>query len=296
MGELATPPRTEVVFDHRMFGDSDPESKHYSAGAILREKLGTPTVSQGAMRMGDWKIIVGREPKNNHYGWFSPNVSRAPRYIDVDDDDDDDDGRATADMCSDPVSGDAAYDCADTHHAAGCSSAVWDRHPRAPTVATAAECCSKCLNTTGCGGWTWNGPSGNLGCSGYAAINGTTKCRHCMTGSAIRPIPRPPPPPAPTPPGQLRACQSEAECFGGPGSSGCSAMMPCLFNVVLDPSESSDQAEHNPSKLAELLKRFREFDATFHPPWPLPKGGHGPCLVQEQGVKWVLPCPNGTHT
>ena len=192
MGRSTTAPRTEVVLDHRMFGADDPEANPSPghpgrcSGCHVRENS---TLSQGAMRVGDWKLIVGIEPHALHYGWFSPNASRAPRYVSIDN-----------------VSG---------------------QEPKS--------------------------------------------CASCPPGT--------------------RECQSEAECFGGPGSFACSIEKPCLFDLGTDMGEHHNLAEKMPGKVAELVKRFREFDQSFHPPLsPMPTGPDT-CRVDADEMTWDMPCP-----
>lgn len=55
-GQADKSPRTEVVYDHRLM---DKKDFNYSA--------------RGALRVGDWKIVVGAQPQASWYGEFSPN-------------------------------------------------------------------------------------------------------------------------------------------------------------------------------------------------------------------------------
>ena len=61
-GQVDESPRTEVVYDHRLMDKSG--RFNYSA--------------RGALRVGDWKIIVGTQPQASWYGQFSP-IQTDPR-------------------------------------------------------------------------------------------------------------------------------------------------------------------------------------------------------------------------
>lgn len=57
-GQINKSPRTEIVYEHRLV---DKEAFNFSA--------------KGALRVGDWKIIVGAQNQASWYGKFSPNRS-----------------------------------------------------------------------------------------------------------------------------------------------------------------------------------------------------------------------------
>lgn len=294
MGTTTIAPRTEVVFDHRMFGKRDPETMGHRrcSGCQPRE---SSTLSQGALRVGDFKIIVGVEPHDGHYGYFSPNVTQAPRYIPVD--------RTVAEATA-PMRQDLCSTVVDV----GCSNAAdaWYRPGhRSPTVASAADCCAKCKGTENCTAWTWNGPKGNLGCSGFTRCNRTARAggwHTQLTGSKTTvPTPRPNPPPRPPlecpecSPG-MRQCASEAECFGGDAYS-CSIDKPCLFDLRSDPGEHNDLSMAMPHKTKEMLARFRAYDRSYHPPTQdMGHRGSTACVVNAtdgpsgQLMHWVMPC------
>jgi len=42
--------------------------------------------------------------------------------------------------------------------------------------------------------------------------------------------------------------------------------VPCLYNVTGDPGEHVDLAAALPARVASMMARFRELDATYHPP------------------------------
>jgi hypothetical protein len=62
-GSRNTAPRNEIVYDHR---------NHVTYPKILTNE------SQGALRVGDMKLIVGTEKQASWYGQFSPNTSTKP--------------------------------------------------------------------------------------------------------------------------------------------------------------------------------------------------------------------------
>jgi arylsulfatase B len=78
-GQVAEAPRTEIVHDHRMFSNA---SRNHNGdlcnGQVVYEKPGYDAL--GAIRMGDFKLIVGDEHEASWFGEFSPNAS-APRPL-----------------------------------------------------------------------------------------------------------------------------------------------------------------------------------------------------------------------
>ena len=71
-GAQAYSNRVEVVYDHRMFKNaSDPSS------VCLRvtTDAGEVRCANGALRVNQWKLVVGPEMQNGWFGWFSPNAT-----------------------------------------------------------------------------------------------------------------------------------------------------------------------------------------------------------------------------
>jgi len=65
--------RTELVYDHNMFG-------HSSGGGAANcgrqiNVSGVPRCLKGALAVHGWKLVVGPEHQNGWFGWFSPNAS-----------------------------------------------------------------------------------------------------------------------------------------------------------------------------------------------------------------------------
>eukprot|EP00039_Didymoeca_costata_P030846 m.31698 g.31698 ORF g.31698 m.31698 type:complete len:644 (+) comp8339_c0_seq1:63-1994(+) len=65
--------RVDMVYDHRMYVNySDP--KRTKPCYTVNKTDGPHCVSAAVQRNG-WKLVVGPEPQNGWFGWFSPNVS-----------------------------------------------------------------------------------------------------------------------------------------------------------------------------------------------------------------------------
>jgi arylsulfatase B len=60
---------------------------------------------------------------------------------------------------------------------------------------------------------------------------------------------------------------------------------PCLFNVRLDPTEHSDVAGANPDRVAQMVARFKELEAAYHPPLfpPAPQEDRFCAAVSQHG-------------
>ena len=70
-GETSSPPRTRLVHDHHMFTNASAVE-----GCIGQDPFAMPGYDAlGAIREGDYKLIVGRENVASWYGDFSPNSS-----------------------------------------------------------------------------------------------------------------------------------------------------------------------------------------------------------------------------
>ena len=71
-GAVVASPRTEIVLDHHMFTNAS--ATNGTCGGQV--PFAVPGVAAlGALRQGDWKLIVGPEAQAFWYGNFTPNVS-----------------------------------------------------------------------------------------------------------------------------------------------------------------------------------------------------------------------------
>jgi arylsulfatase A-like enzyme len=71
-GAATDSPRTEYIYDHLMF------TKNFSACVYVGGIQVAPCNGGGAIRVGDWKLMVGTFGYAGHYGEFSPNASWKP--------------------------------------------------------------------------------------------------------------------------------------------------------------------------------------------------------------------------
>eukprot|EP00401_Gymnodinium_catenatum_P075292 CAMPEP_0117504208 /NCGR_PEP_ID=MMETSP0784-20121206/24731_1 /TAXON_ID=39447 /ORGANISM="" /LENGTH=568 /DNA_ID=CAMNT_0005299557 /DNA_START=65 /DNA_END=1771 /DNA_ORIENTATION=- len=81
-GAIDVSPRTEIVFDHLMFNRAEIGACVNAAG----RKYGNitqilPCSGTGALRVGDYKLMVGTFGYAGHYGQFSPNASWRPDLV-----------------------------------------------------------------------------------------------------------------------------------------------------------------------------------------------------------------------
>ena len=63
-GQAAESPRNEIIYDHRM-----------NSTDKLWNTSGLPGYASGALRVGDWKLLVGPQKQASWYGHFTPNAS-----------------------------------------------------------------------------------------------------------------------------------------------------------------------------------------------------------------------------
>ena len=63
-GQAAESPRSEIIYDHRM----NTTDKRWNTS-------GLPGYASGALRVGDWKLMVGQQSQASWYGHFTPNAS-----------------------------------------------------------------------------------------------------------------------------------------------------------------------------------------------------------------------------
>merc|ERR1712232_129180 len=76
-GDSYTSPRNELVYDHLMFSVNT--TACYYAGHV---QVG-PCHGAGAIRVGDYKMLIGNHGYASHYGQFSPNETWAPQMVGI---------------------------------------------------------------------------------------------------------------------------------------------------------------------------------------------------------------------
>eukprot|EP00750_Incisomonas_marina_P028583 INCI6776.3.p1 GENE.INCI6776.3~~INCI6776.3.p1 ORF type:complete len:662 (-),score=84.07 INCI6776.3:69-2054(-) len=84
-GLNATSTRTDMIYDHRMFGEDIASPGCY----VVNSTRYGPRCLQAALRHGDWKLVLGGEAQNGWFGWYSPNVTdpvtnKSPEFADID--------------------------------------------------------------------------------------------------------------------------------------------------------------------------------------------------------------------
>jgi hypothetical protein len=236
-GQTADSPRNEIIYDHRM----NTTDKRWNTS-------GLPGYASGALRVGDWKLLVGAQKQASWFGHFTPNASAcskppsdAPTIL-----------LSTAAAVS--VGANCSYD------ALPGNSYLFGLVPGAPlsfkTLAAAEAWC--CLHAT-CNGVTQSVVHNQT----FTARAGTKACPSLYNEVSVRK--------AGVTPDTTKSCASAKKESCPDISQVACEDQPCLFNVgptgVGDKTEHVDLASSQPAVLAELLARWEEISAhEYHPP------------------------------